>query len=195
MSVLSLSVWNDIRPGILRQFRENPPIIQDRLCFRLMLTKRESKKEPPLMCWCVNTCEHAEVPPLLVERDTSTRATHTYTHTHAHTQGLLLLFVNIPCYTQATSVWCLLCCHGNRRLALTHHIRYSVIDAWLLGLIHTHCMHRTRDSTKNDLILHLVGFPPVLLTVLFHREFKWSFKGYFIYLLTSVSQVGERIHT
>lgn len=58
------------------------------------------KKELPVMCWFVNTCEHAEVPPLSVESDTSTRAN----HTHTERERLLFLFANILRYVRATPV-------------------------------------------------------------------------------------------
>lgn len=101
--------------------------------------------------------------------------THTHKHGEKHREKLLFLFVNILCYVQGTSLWCLLCCHGNRRLARTHHIRYSVIDAWLLCLTHT--LHATHTwHHKNGLILHLVAssfFAWLFFTVVFYRKLQW----------------------
>lgn len=50
------------------------------------------------MCWFVNTCEHAEVPPLSVESDRSTRATHTHIY-HAHTHGHNMTAISICEYS------------------------------------------------------------------------------------------------
>lgn len=146
---------------------------------------RWNKKEMPVMCWFVNTCEHAEVPPLSQWKVTQAHVQHTHTQIHIDKQWLLFLFVNILCYVQATSVWCFLCCHGNRRLALTHHIRYLVTDARLLCLIHTHCMQHTRDTIKNCLILHL--FANTFLPVLFYRKLVVCLKIHLICLLLKAS--------
>lgn len=103
----------------LKYFTKNPELSMIIVCFQWQYVRHVETccETPSIMFWCANG--HARAHALHTWQkvpQTRTYRSHFY----------LWLFCVMQWLHQCDVCFC---CHGNRRLALTDHIRYSVIDA------------------------------------------------------------------